>query len=90
MPRKKHSPRGRLPKVAAAHVLMEGTRSAAVPNDLRRHSLIQAKWFYTLPMELWNALLSALGRNQLDPELQELDLHLAAVAGCQWRVCRFP
>ena len=59
---------------------MGNVRQASVPDNLRRHSLIQSQWFYTLPVKLWEALLSELGRSQLDPELLKLDLQLAAVA----------
>ena len=80
MPRKNKSPQTPFLNAASTRVLMDNVRQAAVPDDLRRHSLIQAKWFYTLPMKLWDALLRGLGRSQLDPELQKIDLHLAAVA----------
>ncbi|MBL8826024.1 MAG: hypothetical protein JNM18_03505 [Planctomycetaceae bacterium] len=50
-------------------------------SDHLRHSLVQDRYFYTLPAELWSRVKESVGSDRFDPELVSLEESLGRMCG---------
>ena len=57
------------------------TNDLSVPDDDRQHSLVAGRHFYTLPHDVIDAVVAALGADRFDADLLAMERRLSAICG---------
>lgn len=70
---------GREVRLVGPPILAQDDRliDASVPAELRAHPLLQGKYFYTLPQDVWELLRKEMGANAFDEELFQVEWDLS-------------